>query len=42
MYIGSVLKLVRNIHRDEEFEKTKETYIAQAEAQVEEYIRTRF
>jgi len=40
--VGSVLKLIRNIHRDEEFEKTKETYIAQAEAQVEEYIRTRF
>ena len=40
--VGSVMKLIRNIHRDEEFEKTKETYIAQAEAQVEEYIRTRF
>ena len=39
--VGSVLKLVRNIYRDEEFEKTKETYIAQAEAQVEE-IRRRF
>ena len=34
--VGSVLKLVRNIHRDEEFERKKETYIAQAEAEVEE------
>ena len=39
--VGSVLKLIRNIHRDVEFEKKKETYIAQAEAQVEECIRIR-
>jgi len=37
--VACVLKLIRNIHRDEEFERKKETYIAQAEAKVDKLAR---